>query len=60
MLQQHLVASAFEAAQNLGFAVLVMTTGASVVSLRPRRTHVAENFILFVRMCPPMNAWDPQ
>ena len=60
MLQQHLIASAFKAAQTLGITVLVMTTGALVVSLRPRRTRVAENSLLLVRMCPPMNAWDHQ
>ena len=56
MLQQHLIASAFKAAQTLGFAVLVLTTGALVVSLWPRRNRVAGKPILLARMCPPMNA----
>ena len=32
MLQQHLVASAFNAAQMLGFVILVMTTEALIIS----------------------------
>lgn len=56
MVQQHLIASAIEASQMLGFAVLVMTTRALTVYLPSERTHVAEESILLARMCPSMNA----